>query len=76
MSQFQLMLRKNCINYKKLIFSVDKPLFLKVEVSNLVMEDSTVIGLLDHVAGYTIGKSCLGPVQGWLGGVRNQAGEG
>ena len=42
---------------------------------NLVMEDSTVIGLLDHVAGYTIEKSCLGPVQGFLGEVKSLVGE-
>ena len=39
------------------------------------MADNTVIGLLDHVADYMIGKSDLGPVQGWHGIARNQAGE-
>ncbi|KGF91609.1 hypothetical protein EU92_0353 [Prochlorococcus marinus str. MIT 9107] len=37
---------------------------------------STVIRLLDHAADFTIGKSYLGPVQGLLGEVRNQVGEG
>ena len=39
------------------------------------MEVSTVIGLLDHVADFMIGKSCHGPVQGWLGEARNLVGE-
>ena len=39
------------------------------------MEVSTVIGLLDHVAGFTIGKSYPGPVPGLLGGVKSPVGE-
>ena len=39
------------------------------------MEDSTVLGLLDRVADYMIGKSYLGPVQGLLGEVRSLVGE-
>ena len=45
-----------------------------MEVFNQVMEASIVIKLSDHVADYMIGKSCLGPVQGWHGVARNQAG--
>ncbi len=39
------------------------------------MEVSTVIGLLDHVAGFMIEKSCPGPVPGLLGEVRSLVGE-
>ncbi len=39
------------------------------------MEVSTVIGLLDHVAGFMIGKSYPGPVPGFLGEVRSLVGE-
>ena len=39
------------------------------------MEDSTVIGLLDRVADYMIGKSYLGPVQDLLGEAKNLVGE-
>ena len=39
------------------------------------MEVSTVIGLLDHVADYLIGRSYLGPVQDLLGEVRSLVGE-
>ena len=39
------------------------------------MEVSTVIGLLDHVAGFMIGKSYPGPVPGLLGEVSNLVGE-
>ena len=39
------------------------------------MAVSTVIGLLDHVADFMIGRSYLGPVQDLLGEVRNLAGE-
>ncbi len=44
-------------------------------VFNQVMEGSTVIRSLDHVAGYTIEKSSLGPVQGYLGEVKSLVGE-
>ena len=46
-----------------------------MEVFNQVMEASTVIKLSDHVADYMIGKSYLGPVQGFLGEVRSPVGE-
>tara|TARA_B100000401_G_C52226572_1_gene448527 strand:- start:32 stop:154 length:123 start_codon:yes stop_codon:yes gene_type:complete len=36
---------------------------------------STATGLLDHVVGYTIEKSYLGPVLGLLGEAKNPAGE-
>ena len=49
--------------------------FSKLEVFNQVMEVSTVIGLLDHVADYMIGRSYPGPVQGLLGEVRSLVGE-
>ena len=49
--------------------------FSRLAVFNQVMEASTVIRSLDHVADFTIGKSYLGPVQGLLGGVRNPVGE-
>ena len=39
------------------------------------MEVSTVIRLLDHVADFMIGKSCLGPAPGLLGEVRSLVGE-
>ena len=39
------------------------------------MEVSIVIRLLDHVAGYMIGRSYLGPAQGLLGEVRSLVGE-
>ena len=42
---------------------------------NQVMVVSIVIGLLDHVADYSIGKSYHGPVQGLLGEVRSLVGE-
>ena len=46
-----------------------------MELSNQVMEVSIVIKLSAHVAGFTIGKSCLGPAVDWPGAVRNLVGE-
>ena len=42
---------------------------------NQVMEASTVLRLLDHVADFMIGKSYHGPAQGLLGEVRSLVGE-
>ena len=49
--------------------------FSKLAAFNQVMEVSTVIRLLDHVADFMIGKSCLGPAQGLLGEVRSLVGD-
>ena len=39
------------------------------------MEASIVIKLLDHVVGFMIEKSYLGPARGWPGAVKSQVGE-
>ena len=49
--------------------------FSRLAAFNQVMEVSTVIRLLDHVADFMIGKSYLGPAQGLLGEVRSLVGE-
>ena len=49
--------------------------FSKLAAFNQVMEFSTVIRLLDHVADYMIEKSCPGLVQDLLGEVRSLVGE-
>ena len=48
--------------------------FSRLAVFNQVMEVSTVIKLLDHVADFMIGKNYLGPVQGLHGDVRSLVG--
>ena len=46
-----------------------------MEKFNQVMVVNIVIKLLDHVVGFTIGKSYLGLAQDWRGEVRNLVGE-